>query len=187
MLNKGLKLNLGCGKKKIHGYINVDAIEGADVVDDCAKLSKFNDNSATVIYSSHLIEHFKHREVGNVLKRWYDVLGPGGMLRVATPDFRAIVECYLFHGEMSPFLHLLYGDQKDEYNNHYVLFDENYLTELLKEVGFKSVARYDWRETDHSFIDDYSQSYYPSIDYKTRRVGGEIKGKLVSLNLEAIK
>lgn len=188
---KELKLHLGCYQKHIKGYINVDCRADInptpDVVDDCAKLEKFENNSASVIYNSHIIEHFKHREYKQVLKRWYDVLKPGGILRTATPDFRAICECYLYHGDLKPFLHSLCGSQRHDFDYHYVLFDEKLLTESLLEVGFKEVRKYDWRNTDHFYIDDFSQAYFPQISYNTRRPEGKVEGRLISLNLEAIK
>ncbi len=187
-MSKLIKLHLGCGKKKIHGYTNVDAVMGADIVDDCGVLGKFENNSASVIYNCHLLEHFKRDDILKVLTRWYDILAPDGVLRISTPDFRAITECYLVNGDIQPFLHMLNGDQKDEWNNHYVLFDEKYLTEVLRTVGFRDIKRYDWREIEDTyFIDDYSQSYWPAISYKTRRMDGEIGGKLLSLNIQAIK
>ncbi len=49
----------------------------------------------------------------------------------------------------------------------------------LKEVGFKDIRRYDWRETEHSDIDDFSQCYLPHMDKEN--------GMLMHLNIEAIK
>ena len=46
-------------------------------------------------------------------------------------------------------------------------------------MGFKEVYRYDWRETEHSNIDDFSQAYIPHMDKEN--------GELMSLNIEAIK
>jgi len=47
------------------------------------------------------------------------------------------------------------------------------------DVGFKEVVRYDWRKTEHFYVDDYSQAYLPHMD--------KTNGKLMSLNVEAIK
>jgi hypothetical protein len=46
-------------------------------------------------------------------------------------------------------------------------------------VGFQQVRRWDWRNTDHSQVDDYSQAYLPHLKKQN--------GQLMSLNLEAIK
>ena len=55
---------------------------------------------------------------------------------------------------------------------------ETLRSDLLK-VGFQNVKIYDWRETEHFFVDDYSQAYLPHMD--------KANGKLMSLNIEAIK
>jgi len=53
------------------------------------------------------------------------------------------------------------------------------ITVELKAVGFERVARYDWRDTEHAEIDDYSQAYVPHMD--------KDNGTLVSLNVQAYK
>ena len=76
-------------------------------------------------------------------------------------------------------LGLLIGGQKDKYDYHKMIFTYKLLTETLLDIGFKEVKKYDWRNTEHANIDDYSQSYLPHMD--------KINGKLMSLNIEAIK
>ncbi|GHV06377.1 hypothetical protein AGMMS50229_11080 [Campylobacterota bacterium] len=49
----------------------------------------------------------------------------------------------------------------------------------MTEAGFTNIRRYDWRETEHSGIDDYSQAYIPHMDREN--------GTLVSLNVECEK
>jgi hypothetical protein len=49
----------------------------------------------------------------------------------------------------------------------------------LKTIGFDKIYKYDWRNTEHSDIDDFSQCYLPHMDKEN--------GKLMSLNVEAIK
>ena len=60
-----------------------------------------------------------------------------------------------------------------------MIFDKKLLTKVLSEIGFSSVKEYDWRETEHSDIDDFSQAYLPHMDKEN--------GMMMSLNLEAIK
>jgi hypothetical protein len=49
----------------------------------------------------------------------------------------------------------------------------------MEEAGFKNVKRYDWKKTEHFYVDDYSQAYLPHMD--------KLNGKLMSLNVEATK
>jgi hypothetical protein len=62
---------------------------------------------------------------------------------------------------------------------HKTTYDFDSLKELLDEVGFHSMDYYFWQETEHGIFDDHSQAYIPHMDKEN--------GKLISLNIEAIK
>jgi SAM-dependent methyltransferase len=176
-----MKLHLGSAEKKIEGYINVDVrdLPGVDIVEDITILSSIEHESADVIYVSHVLEHVTRPTYMDVLKRWHKILKPGGILRIAVPDFEAVVEHYVEHKDLTLLRGFLYGGQTYKENFHYCAWDFEQLSSDLKEVGFKEVARYDWRETEHSHVDDFSQCYLPHMDKEN--------GKLMSLNIEAIK
>jgi predicted SAM-dependent methyltransferase len=184
-----MKLHLGCFYKKIHGYINVD-IRGdvnPDLIDDVFSLEKIEDNSIDVIYACHVLEHAKPIEAKKALFRWHSILKPNGILRLAVPDLEAVFNYYLQTNNLSELKSFIYGSQKHAYDTHYTGWDFNSLKKDLEEQGFKNIHRYDWRYTDHFYIDDYSQSYLPKISYKSRRTNDIIEGKLMSLNIEATK
>ena len=178
-----MKLHLGCGRKYIPGFVHVDLqeldhIDYRTSVDD---LSFAEDDSVDLIYSSHVLEHFGRHEYRDVLREWYRVLKPGGVLRIAVPDFEAVV-CYYTEKEadIELLLGLVVGGQKEgEFDYHKMIFDEKLLSRVLRETGFREVRRYDWRETEHADLDDYSQAYLPHMDKEN--------GMLMSLNLEAVK
>jgi hypothetical protein len=73
----------------------------------------------------------------------------------------------------------LYGGQTYAQNYHYCSWDFQSLSNDLIKIGFKEIKKYDWRYTEHSHIDDFSQSYLPHMD--------KTNGKLMSLNIEAVK
>ncbi|MDD2882987.1 MAG: methyltransferase domain-containing protein [Rhodoferax sp.] len=176
-----MKLHLGCGKRYIPGYVHIDAVDYPHVDHVCSidNLSFIADDSCDVIYNCHVLEHFKRREVVKVLAEWRRVLKPDGILRISVPDFAAICEIYRLAGSIDPVVGPLFGRQDYLYNIHYNVFDFNYLAKELMSVGFTKVNRYNWRETEHANIDDYSQAYYPHMDKEN--------GLLVSLNIEAVK
>jgi hypothetical protein len=178
---KNIKLHLGCGNKHINDFINIDVrkIEEVDLVDDISKLTSFTINSVDLIYASHVLEHFGRNEYINVLKRWYDLLKVGGVLRIEVPDFEKIVSYYNETKNLRILRGLLYGGQTYEQNFHYCSWDFNTLKDDLVLVGFTKVQKYDWRNTEHSHIDDFSQCYLPHMDKQN--------GQLMSLNVEAIK
>lgn len=184
-----MKLHLGCGLRKIHGFINIDALPtvGADVVEDVFTLPSFLSGSVELCYACHVLEHSKRATYLDVLRRWFDILKPTGTLRLAVPDLRAAMEWYLSTGNLRDIHGLLYGGQADDYDHHGIGWDEKTLTEDLRAVGFTNVHRYDWRQTEHFYCDDYSMSSLPFVQYFTRRPDGILGGKAVSLNIEAIK
>ena len=93
------KLHLGCGNIRLKDFCNVDILSthAVDVVSDISTLNNFNDNSIDLIYACHVLEHFSHDESIKVLKRWFEVLKPGGELRISVPDIDRIVKIYSKH------------------------------------------------------------------------------------------
>ncbi len=176
-----MKLHLGCGKRYIPGFFHIDGMDGPHIDHVCSidDLGFIEDNSIELIYACHVIEHFKRSRLPMVLKEWNRVLKKGGIIRLAVPDFEAIVEVYKKHKDLSLVIGPLYGGQNYLYNIHYNTFDFISLKEYLESAGFKSVSRYDHRDTEHSSVDDFSQAYIPHMDKEN--------GILISLNVEAVK
>lgn len=179
-----LKLHIGCGMRHIPGYVHVDIMDAPHIDYRCSvdELHPFANDSVSLIYASHILEHFGRNEVEAVLQEWHRVLTPGGTLRIAVPDFAAVVDLYEQEGLQdgkSGLVGLICGGQRDEYDFHKVIFDEPFLAYLLTKTGFTNIRRWNWRETEHAHIDDFSQCYLPHMDKQN--------GRLMSLNLEAIK
>lgn len=181
---KSDKLHLGCGAKFIPGFIHVDVLPfpHVDHQGPVDKLDWIPDGTVGLIYASHVLEHFGRAEVDSVLSEWFRILKPGGVLRLAVPDFGACVYLYV-SGKLQRGLlditGLICGGQRDQYDFHKIIFDEKDLTERLLKVGFDQVRRWDHRKTEHANVDDYSQAYLPHLDKEN--------GTLVSLNLEGVK
>ena len=175
-----MKLHLGCGKRHIPGFIHIDAVDYPHVDHVCQidRLPFLADHSVELIYACHVLEHFKRREVGLVLYEWFRVLKPGGILRLAVPDFAAICAVYQSRHDLAEVIGLLFGRQDYLYNIHYTVYDYATLAHTLLETGFGKVRPWDWKATEHSGVDDYSQAYLPHMDKE---------GTLMSLNLEAVK
>ena len=176
-----MKLHLGCGKRHIPDFIHIDAIEypHVDHVATIDNLSFIADNTVDLIYNCHVLEHFKRREVARVLAEWKRVLKPGGILRISVPDFASLCEVYQRNSKLEQVAGALFGRQDYLYNIHYNVFDQESLTKMLEDVDFENVRRYDWRDTEHAAIDDYSQAYIPHMD--------KVNGILISLNVECAK
>ena len=176
-----LKLHLGCGNKHILGFINIDArpLDGVDVVSDIKTLPDYSNDSISLIYASHVLEHVGRNEYMAVLTRWHQILQPSGTLRIAVPDVEQVFNHYQKFGDLKLLRGLLWGGQTYPQNYHYMGWDFATLSDDLKHVGFRDICRYDWQKTEHANIDDFSQCYLPHMDKE--------HGMLMSLNIEATK
>jgi len=176
-----MKLHLGCGDRYIPGFFHIDGFDGPHIDHVCSieNLSFIESNSIDLIYSSHVLEHFKRDRLPAVLTEWNRILKVGGVLRIAVPDFEAIVDVYNKYKDLNLVIGPLYGGQNYLYNIHYNTFDFKSLSAYLTKSNFGHIQRYDWRTTEHADIDDFSQAYIPHMDKEN--------GTLISLNLEAKK
>ena len=179
-----MKLHLGCGRRFIPGFVNVDiaALPHVDMVADVRRLESVANGAAELVYASHVLEHFGRGEYMEVLREWHRVLRPGGVLRLSVPDFAACAAVYYEQGlvdGLTGLIGLVTGGQRDTFDFHKMIFDRELLSQGLLRVGFKNVRPWDWRTTEHANVDDYSQAYLPHLD--------KVNGRHMSLNLEGLK
>jgi predicted SAM-dependent methyltransferase len=179
------KLCLGSGGRNIPFYINIDVDEHTtpfppDLVEDCFTLPSFKENSIVTILASHILEHTDIKTAQNALQRWYDLLIIGGILRVCVPDIEKVCWEYI-HGRYSlDELHgFFWGGGKSPYDFHRSGYDFHRLSNMLLDIGFKNVRVFDWRKTEHGYIDTYALAYKPDFDMGS--------GQLLSLNVECEK
>lgn len=169
-------IHLGCGDQQDVRYINVDALPFSHVhyVHAVTRLPMFPNNFADLIYASHLLEHVSHKFALTTLREWVRVLKPGGILRIAVPDFDALVHVYESEErDIRKIQKPLMGAQDYAYNFHQGMFTQNYLTALMEEAGCQEVRSWDPKSApDYSFHDGALE---------------EVCGHPISLNLEAIK
>ncbi|MGD9637489.1 MAG: methyltransferase domain-containing protein [Alphaproteobacteria bacterium] len=176
-----MKLHLGCGKRFIEGFIHIDAVDypHIDHVATIDTLSFIQDETVELIYTCHVLEHFKRKDLPRVLEEWRRVMKKGGVLRIAVPDFKKLCEIYTKYDDINMVMGPIFGRQDYLYNIHYNIFDFKSLKKELENAGFGNVRLYDWRKTEHADVDDYSQAYIPHMDKEN--------GTLISLNVECDK
>ena len=145
------KLNIGCGRQILSDYINIDIrpLDNIDLIADSRSLP-FKENSVDEIRHSHLIEHFTQAEMMNhIAPHWFDLLKPGGFMRVICPDWDEMIRRYV-SGEY-PFKDLrtvTFAGQDYEQNFHYNAFNFSSLKEALENVGFRHVTLIDTRRVE---------------------------------------
>jgi len=179
-----MKLNLGCGKRNFgKEWIHIDGSNYPHIHSHNIVNLPFEENSVDLIYASHVFEYFDREEAVDVLQKWKKCLKPKGILRLAVPNFDKYARLYS-DGKITleQCLGPLYGKWKmteSETLYHKTTYDFISLKEVLKNSGFKNIKVWDWKLTEHSSCDDYSQSYIPHMD--------KANGELMSLNVECNK
>ena len=146
-----MKLNIGCGGRRIPGYTGVDAVqrEGADVVADAGSLP-FEDCSADEVMAIHLVEHLYPWLLPPTLAEWFRVLKPGGRLVLEMPDI--IKSCKnLIDGVMRGGKHpnqlsywAIYGDDRleDEFMMHKYGYHFGSLKPIVESAGFIKIKEF---------------------------------------------
>lgn len=97
-----VRINLGCGPKKLKGYVNVDICPSfaTDLVMDSLELLKnLSVNSIDEIRMDAVFEHYYMHEQEEILEMCRRVLKKGGKLVInSLPDFEVIVDAYINKG-----------------------------------------------------------------------------------------
>jgi SAM-dependent methyltransferase len=111
------------------------------------------DGTASVVYSSHMIEHLDRSQARTFLAEVRRVLRPGGVVRIAAPDLSRLVSEYLENGDADRFIsgsHLgldRYSGLKSWLKwtlvgprHHLWMYDGESLARLIGAAGFAEAA-----------------------------------------------
>jgi len=83
-----MKLNLGCGKEILSGYVNVDKLRlsGVDIVHNLDNFPyPFKDNSVDEIFVSHFLEHVQ--DLPRVMEEFGRICKNGAVIKIRVPHF----------------------------------------------------------------------------------------------------
>jgi len=136
-----LYLNVGCGKLRYEGAVNIDVVENeytdVDIVADMCKLP-YEDGTVDGIIAHHVVEHLPRSEWTVVMKEFWRVLKPGAKLFVAVPDLRKVISHFLdnYLGQKDYWYQNIYGMDRHPADRHLSGFTEQSLTDLLFDTGF---------------------------------------------------
>ena len=157
----GARLHLGCGPNRLDGWLNLDLDRrsAADVRHDLRDGLPGRPGTARRIYSEHVFEHLELAHGVQLLADCRQILEPGGVLRIAMPDLRAIVDAYLGDWQDQAWLQNPAFDRIDtpahmlnvsvhEWGHRY-LYDWDELRLRLEQAGFSDIVRGEWGRSDH--------------------------------------
>lgn len=148
---KDLLINVGCGYRPLTGWINIDLVPGyAEVVWDVRQPLPFPDRSVSAIFCEHVIEHLDQVAGAALIREFYRMLQPGGVLRISTPDAGRYLKSY---ANEDGFLdHPRFGDgsitsmdlvnkMMRENGGHLWVYDYQSLAKVLRNAGFNWVEQ----------------------------------------------
>jgi len=144
----GLYLHLGCGANPIEGMINVDGnMQRSAVWLDLRNPLPFPDESAKVVYCSHVLEHLFPEDAMALLREMRRVLRPDGVIRLATPAMEHALK--IARGEAKCTFPRSYQDplaQAIEYlfcqSQHKYGYSFSLIEEFARDAGFSRVEDY---------------------------------------------
>jgi predicted SAM-dependent methyltransferase len=156
------RLHLGCGERRVPGWLNVD-VAGSDHDIDFTRRLPWKTESFSAVVSQHVIEHLElFGELLPLLGEVRRVLRPGGEVWLSCPDMESICRMYAdgrsadlvadrvnrdgrYSTQGAPPQQIV-NDLFHQWGEHKNLFDLDIAKWALERVGFSSIRRV--READ---------------------------------------
>jgi len=141
------RLHIG-GTVRKEGWEVFNPLTGAHVdhQGNAKDLSRFEAETFTEVYASHVLEHFDYAgELLQVLREWFRVLAPGGRLLVSVPDLDVL--CSLFtsrdlNADQRFFvMRMMFGGHVDKWDYHMVGLNAEFLAGFCAHAGFAGAQR----------------------------------------------
>jgi hypothetical protein len=142
-----MKLHVGCGTKKLPGWVNIDAVKDCnpDVIHDLSKPLPYADLSAEELLANGVLEHFDKYMRYCVFGDWARVLNIGGTIRVGVPDFKKLVS-RLFKFNYDDFVDTMFGENMWEsqiyighFGNHKWGYSQKSLAAFARQFGIEPI------------------------------------------------
>jgi len=166
---KNLKVHLGCGGHKKSGWVNIDLspqkepywleLTGTFYINYDLRFGlpiEFGIGSCDYIYSAHFFEHLEYHYGLKLMSDCYRALRPGGIFRMAMPNYKGLFEAYLQENykyveliDINKFLtciepgtstfvdHINFGVYQN--GEHKCIYDEEKLILILQKIGFSII------------------------------------------------
>jgi predicted SAM-dependent methyltransferase len=147
-----MRINIGAGSVPLPGYVPVDRKTGGEAFPLTLPGGEIvPDNSCDEIRASHVLEHFLSAQIQDIVSHWAAKLKPGGVLKIAVPDFEWCARAYL-EGKQAPIEGYVMGGQVDADDRHGAIFDAETLVDLFRGAGLTDIGRWDADAEDCSAL-----------------------------------
>ncbi|MBD6614826.1 methyltransferase domain-containing protein [Komarekiella sp. 'clone 1'] len=158
------KLHLGCGRKILEEYVNIDIFPapGVDLVCDINEGIPFEDNSFSEALAVDFIEHIQPTKAINLMNEVYRVLKPGGIFRIHVPEAPGITAyqdpthtCFWNEESFSYYIHQHY--RREKYGIYYGIIAKFKLISLKRK-------RHMWQKFFNNLNWNYLTNYLLDIE-----------------------
>jgi hypothetical protein len=160
-MNEALKIHLGCGERRLEGYVNIDFPPTEHTVQRKSVADRFCDiltlrypaDSVAEVRLHHVFEHFQRPEACALLAGWRTWMRPGGLLRIEVPDFWAsaarILNPFGRTKSRAAALRHLYGSHEEAWAVHCEGYTPRSLSGMVSRFGFAAAGpeRNRWKDT----------------------------------------
>ncbi len=177
-----IKLNIGSFTTMFHyGWLNIDI----EPLEDFARSNGFlfkrmdvrnedwgiQNNTVDMIFSSHFLEHLSYEDGKKFLKRCYEVMKPGGLIRILIPSAWRISWAFVNHNikEMFGQLGRYEGATDAEmlfgllFKGHAAAYDLDTLRNAMIDAGFKRVSPMRFRESESNQMRSETMDMFPDL------------------------
>lgn len=135
-----LNLHLGCGQRRLQGFLNIDIIPSSavDFICDSRRLP-FPAGTVSIIETYHMIEHLPRHDFLEALFEWNRVLKEGGTLVIECPNFDATIKEYMEGKKFR--INNIFGLQRHPGDYHHFGYTFENLAEILRDLGFREIRQ----------------------------------------------
>jgi predicted SAM-dependent methyltransferase len=145
-MNTPLKVIIG-GESAFPDWksMNADSSTSPDILSDITALSGIDENSVSVFYLSHVLEHIKLTDVLLTLSKIYAAMNKHSTLFISVPDLTVLSQLLqdneLDINQKIHVLRMIYGGQISNYDYHYFGYTYEILEAFLKTTGFTKIRK----------------------------------------------
>jgi len=140
-----MKLNIG-GKIKKDGWkiLNAQESDEVDYVGNFNDLSRFEEESFSEVYASHVLEHIEQKKIHSTLLGVNRILKPKGKFYISVPDIDVLFKFFINQPDKKIKFHvmrMIFGAQDDKYDFHYIGWNFEFLYDFLSQANFTQIKK----------------------------------------------